>query len=221
MLDLSRVFDAPWKIWNELWRWIAYPRVRLLFAMNGIAWGNGWRIHGVPIIQKHRRSQMSFGPGLGLRSSVRSNPLGPNHPVVLSTWQAGATLQIGANFAMTGGTICAAEEIIIKNNVIVGANTTIIDTDFHPLTPEQRIVKPSDGKTCRIVIEDDVFVGMNCLVLKGVTIGQGSVVGAGSVVTKDVPSRVIVAGDPAQILRELSSRQDEFWHRRNLVGRPS
>jgi hypothetical protein len=170
MLDLSRVFDAPWKIWNELWRWIAYPRVRLLFAMNGIAWGNGWRIHGVPIIQKHRRSQMSFGPGLGLRSSVRSNPLGPNHPVVLSTWQAGATLQIGANFAMTGGTICAAEEII-KNNVIVSEH----DHYRHRLSspnPEQRIVKPSDGKTCRIVIEDDVFVGMNCLVLKGVTIGQ-------------------------------------------------
>jgi acetyltransferase-like isoleucine patch superfamily enzyme len=199
----SRAFDTPWKIENELWRWIAYPRVRLLFAMNGIPWGSGWHIHGVPIIQKHRHSQMSFGPGLGLRSSVRSNPLGPNHPVVITTWQAGAVLEIGANFAMTGGTICAAERIIIKNNVAVGANTTIIDTDFHPLDPEQRKLKQSGGRVAAVNIEDDVFIGMNCLVLKGVTIGRGSIIGAGSVVTQDVPPCVIVAGNPARIVREL------------------
>jgi acetyltransferase-like isoleucine patch superfamily enzyme len=198
----SRAFDTPWKIENELWRWIVYPRVRLLFALNGIIWGSGWRIHGVPIIQKHRHSQMSFGPGLGLRSSVRSNPLGPNHPVVITTWQTGAVLEIGANFAMTGGTICAAERIIIKNNVVVGANTIITDTDFHPLDPKQRGLKPSDGRVAAVNIEDDVFIGMNCLVLKGVTIGRGSVVGAGSVVTKDAPPGVVVAGNPAKIVRE-------------------
>lgn len=199
----SRAFDTPWKIGNELWRWLAYPRVRLLFAMNGIAWGSDWRIHGVPIIQKHRHSRMSFGPGLGLRSSVRSNPLGPNHPVVLNTWQAGAVLEIGANFVMTGGTICAAERIIIKNHVAVGANTIIIDTDFHPLHPEARRLHPQEAQTAPVLIGDSVFIGMNCLILKGVTIGQGSVVGAGSVVTQDVPPYVIVAGNPARIVREL------------------
>jgi acetyltransferase-like isoleucine patch superfamily enzyme len=199
----QQAFDTPWKISNELWRWIAYPRVRLLFAVNGIPWGSGWRIHGVPIIQKHRHSHMSFGPGLGLRSSVRSNPLGSNHPVVMATWQAGAVLKIGANFAMTGGTICAAEEIIIKNNVTVGANTTIVDTDFHPLDPEQRKLTLSGGGVAAVHIEDDVFVGMNCLVLKGVTVGRGSVIGAGSVVTQDVPPSVIVAGNPARVVREL------------------
>jgi acetyltransferase-like isoleucine patch superfamily enzyme len=200
---VSQVRDTPWKIWNEIWRWIAYPRVRLLFALNGIAWGSGWRVHGVPIIQKHRHSQMIFGPGLGLRSSVRSNPLGPNHPVVLTTWQAGAVLEIGANFAMTGGTICATKRIIIKNNVTVGANTTIADTDFHPLHPEVRRLHPQEAQTAPILIEDSVFIGTNCLILKGVTIGQGSVVGAGSVVTKDVPPNVIAAGNPARIVREL------------------
>lgn len=191
---------------------LVYPWVRLLFAMNGIPWGRSWRFHGAPIIQKHRHSRMSFGPGLGLRSSVRANPLAPNHPVVLTTWQEGAHLEIGANFAMTGGTICAAEGIIIGNNVAVGANTTITDTDFHAVDSKQRRLESFGGSTSAIVIEDDVFIGMNCLVLKGVRIGQGSVIGAGSVVTTDVPPHVIVAGNPARVVRELSPRNSPSHH---------
>lgn len=199
----SQALDTPWKVWNELLRWLVYPRVRLLFAMNGISWGRGWRFHGVPIIQKHRRSWMTFGPGLGLRSSARSNPLAPNHPVVLCTWRAGSCLEVGSNFAMTGGILCAAERITIGDNVVVGANTSIVDTDFHPLDREKRRDQPSGGQTAPVVIGDDVFVGMNCLILKGVTIGDGSVVGAGSVVTRSVPQDVVVAGNPARIIREL------------------
>ena len=131
-----RTLDTPWKIWNELWRWLAYPRVRLIFAWSGISWGESWRFYGVPIIQKHRRSRMSFGPGLQLRSSVRSNPGGAYHPVILATWQEKACLEAGANFAMSGGTLCATESIVIGNNVVVGINSTIIDSDFHPLTPD-------------------------------------------------------------------------------------
>lgn len=197
------VLDTPWKLLNQLSRWLTYPRVRLLFAINGIPWERGWRFYGVPIVQKHRRSHMQFGPGLQLRSSIRSNPLGPNRPVMLTTWQAGAILHIGTNFAMTGGTICAAERILIGDNVAVGANTTIIDTDFHPLDAEERELRPDNGRTAPIIIEDDVFIGLNCSILKGVTLGRGSVVGAGSVVTRDVPAGVIVAGNPAAIIREL------------------
>lgn len=174
-------------------------------AFYGVTWKRDWRFYGAPIIQKHRRSHMSFGPGLHLRSSVRSNPLGPNHPVVLATWKEGSCLEVGANFAMTGGTLCAAERIVIGNNVIVGANTTVVDTDFHPLTPEGRRLDGAAGRSAPIMIEDDVFIGMNCLVLKGVTIGRGSVIGAGSVVANDVPAGVIVAGNPARLVRALNS----------------
>lgn len=200
---MQHVFDTPWKIWNEGWRWLVYPWLRILFFLKGMPWGQGWRFYGAPIIQKHRRSQMRFGSGLQLRSTVRSNPLGPNRPAILATWQAGAVLEIGSNFAMTGGTICAAERILIGNNVTVGANSTIIDTNFHPLDFEHRNRFSSDGETALVIIEDNVFIGMNCLVLKGVRIGQGSVIGAGSVVTQDVPSGVIAAGNPARVIREL------------------
>jgi acetyltransferase-like isoleucine patch superfamily enzyme len=146
---------------------------------------------------------MSFGPGLQMRSSPRSNPLSPSHPVILATWQSGSQLEVGANFAMTGGVLCAAERIIIGNHVSVGANTTIIDTDFHPLSAIERRIDPTQGKTAEVIIEDDVFIGMNCLVLKGVTIGHGSVVGAGSVVTRDVLPCTIVVGNPASFVREV------------------
>lgn len=200
---MNDALNTPWKIWNRLLLLAVYPYVRALFAVNGIAWGKGWQLFGVPIIQKHRQSRMHFGPGFSLRSTTRSNPLGPNHPVILCTWQAGAVLEIGEYFGMTGGVLCAAERITIGNHVNIGANSTIIDTDFHPLDAQQRRISPQSAQTAPIVIEDDVFVGMNCLILKGVTIGQGSVIGAGSVVSKDVPPGVIAAGNPARVIRTL------------------
>jgi acetyltransferase-like isoleucine patch superfamily enzyme len=200
---MLKSLDTPWKIRNEVYRWLALPAVRLLFAYYSIGWDRSWRIYGIPIIQKHRQSQMRFGNGLHLRSSVRSNPLGSNHPVILSTWRRGASLHIGDYFAMTGGTICSAECITIGDHVALGANSVVIDTDFHPLTTEARRIDSSAGKTAPVVIENEVFIGMNCLILKGVTIGQGSVVGANSVVTRDVPPGYIVAGNPARVIRQL------------------
>lgn len=202
MSKLIEVVNTPWKISNLMCSWISYVPTRLVFALNGVAWGIKWHFYGVPVVQKHRRSVMRFGSNLQLRSFVRSNPLGPNHPVFLCTWNPGAILEIGDDFAMTGGSICAAERITIGTNVAVGANCTIIDTDFHPMNPEFRRQHPQQSNTAPILIEDDVFVGMNCLILKGVTIGHGSVIGAGSVVTKNLPPCVIAAGNPARVIRE-------------------
>jgi acetyltransferase-like isoleucine patch superfamily enzyme len=93
--------------------------------------------------------------------------------------------------------------VVLGDRVLIGANVTLADTDFHPLTPEGRAADINAGKHAPIHISDDVFVGMNSLILKGVTIGQGSVVGAGSVVTRDVPARTIVAGNPARIVSDV------------------
>jgi acetyltransferase-like isoleucine patch superfamily enzyme len=195
--------NTPWKVFNLIGSWVTHPQARIIFALNRIAWGKGWRFYGLPIIQKHRHSTMRFGQALQLRSQKRSNPLGINHPVILATLQENACLEIGENFGMTGGSICVAERVSIGNRVALGANSTIADTDFHPLDPEIRRQSPQQAKTAPVFIEDDVFVGMNSVILKGVRIGHGSVIGAGSVVTKDVPPQVIVAGNPARIIREI------------------
>jgi acetyltransferase-like isoleucine patch superfamily enzyme len=104
---------------------------------------------------------------------------------------------------MTGGSLCAAQKIIIGDRVIIGANSTIIDTDFHPLQGDNRRTHPQEAATAPVIIEDDVFIGMNCLILKGITLGKGCVVGAGSVVTRDVPPEMIVGGNPAKVIGKV------------------
>ena len=198
--------DTPWKAVNEVERLLLLPIAWINFAAAGVRWGKSWKLYGLPIIQRHRRSTLTIGARLNLRSTARSNPLGPNRPVILSTRRPNAILTIGDDFGMTGGAIVCEERITIGNRVTIGANAIIADTDFHPLDPQTRYQNPLDGATSPVVIEDDVFIGMQALVLKGVKIGMGSVVGAGSVVTSDIPAGVIAAGNPAKVIRELLPR---------------
>ncbi len=203
MNRLDDALNTPWKMRNEVFRLLTYPWVRLFFATHGIAWGQGWKIYGTPIIMRHRQSDISLGSGLNLRSSRYSNPLSPNHPVVLCTWRAGACLTIGSDFAITGGGLVAAVSITVGDRVNIGANSIVTDTDFHPLHPARRQVEPAIGACAPVIIEDDVFVGMDCLILKGVTIGRGSVIGAGAVVAASVPPYSIAVGNPARVIRQL------------------
>jgi len=91
---ITSLLNTPWKYSNEISRLLLLPYVRLTIMLSGINWGQDWRFHSIPIIQKHRQSVMRFGRGLGLRSDAHANPLGPNHPVILCIWQAGAVLEI-------------------------------------------------------------------------------------------------------------------------------
>ncbi len=198
---LRQARDMPWKASNELRRWLILPMA--WWRLRGLTIDGGWRCYGLPIIQRHRHSEIRVGRRLALRSSAASNPLGPNRPVIISTRRAGASITIGDDFGMTGGSLVCERRISIGDRVWVGANAIITDTDFHPLDPEQRRTQPSAANTAPVTIADDVFVGMNALVLKGVTIGAGSVLAAGCVVVRDVPPRSVVAGNPARVVREL------------------
>jgi len=89
---------------------------------------------------------------------------------------------------------------------MLGANVTIADTDFHALEPRGRRFNknPEAIGSAPVRIQDNVFVGTGAYILKGVTIGANSVVGAGSVVTSSIPADVIAAGNPARVIRRLS-----------------
>ena len=109
----------------------------------------------------------------------------------------------------------SAASLSIGNRVLIGHNSSIFDCDTHPLNARERhrqyveiITKGHppeiDLREQPVTIEDDVWIGCNVVILKGVTIGRAAVIGAGSVVTHDVPPHVVVAGNPARVVRELS-----------------
>lgn len=198
-IAFQMTLDTPWKARNEILRMFIKPLA--WWRLHSIEIGRGWMCYGLPIIQKHRRSTIRIGQRMSLRSTPASNPLGPNHPVIISTRRANTSIIIGDDFGMTGGSLVVDEALSIGHRVWIGANSIICDTDFHPLDPVLRQQNPLHANTAPIRIEDDVFIGMNVLILKGVNIGARSVIGAGSVVTRDIPADVIAAGNPAQVIR--------------------
>ena len=198
---LRQARDMPWKAQNELWRWLIMPLA--WWRLRGLRIGAGWRCYGLPIIQMHRQSQICIGRRLELRSSAASNPLGPNRPVIISTRGPHARITIGDDFGMTGGSLVCDQRISIGSRVWIGANAIITDTDFHPLDAERRRSHPLAANSAPVIIEDDVFIGMNALVLKGLSIGARSVVAAGCVVTRDVPPGSVVAGNPGRVVRTV------------------
>lgn len=137
-----------------------------------------------------------------LLSDFFSNLLGMHQPCILVA-RDGGVLTIGAGTCMSGTTIYAAERITIGSHVLIGVNTKIVDNDFHPLHADLRFpMKREDIVRRPVEIGDDCFIGTGCIILKGTKIGKNCVVGAGSVVSGSFPDNVIIAGNPAKIIRE-------------------
>lgn len=115
-----------------------------------------------------------------------------------------ANLTVGNNTGFNGILIYCQESITIGNNVNVGGGTRIFDTDHHPIDwQERRLNKRDKIKHAPIVIEDDVFIGAGCYIMKGVTIGEKSIIAAGSVVTKSIPKMEVWGGNPARFIKKL------------------
>jgi acetyltransferase-like isoleucine patch superfamily enzyme len=168
----------------------------------GVDLGEGCRFCGLPDIRRMPDSVIRIGARCEFRSAPWSNQVGLNRPCSISTLRENALIEIGHDSGFSGAVIGAAERIVIGSHVLVGGNCTITDTDWHALTHERRKTEP--GNCAPVVIEDEVFLSMNVIVLKGVTIGAGTVVAAGSVVSKSLPGGVIAGGAPARVLRELA-----------------
>jgi len=117
---------------------------------------------------------------------------------------AGSLIEIGDNTWINNNFVAIAEHTAIKTgkNVLVGTNVEIYDSDFHGI--ERQLRRISDPAWARsVTICDDVFIGSNVKILKGVTIGQGSVIANGSIVTKSIPMNVIAGGIPAKVFRQI------------------
>jgi acetyltransferase-like isoleucine patch superfamily enzyme len=138
-----------------------------------------------------------------MNSGDEFNVIGRQQKCIL--WVEG-NLQIGNNVGLSATAIICQLGITIGNNVKIGGNTVIYDTDFHSLNAEDRRHSDADRKSTRrakVVIEDDVFIGAHTTILKGVTIGKRSIIGAASVVSKSIPPNEIWAGNPAAYIKDV------------------
>lgn len=175
------------------------------FKHAGIKFGNGLRVRGHIQLQVHKGGIAKMGKNAVINSGNMSNPMGRN---ICSSIRVhdGATLSIGDNFGMSSGCLWVSMGITIGNNVKVGALTIITDTDAHSINPVYRASSKTDfadANKAPILIKDNAFIGANCFVCKGVTIGENSIVGACSVVTKSIPDNEIWGGNPARFIKKL------------------
>lgn len=168
---------------------------------DGINLGQNCKFYGFPKFTKNRKSNIFIGENCTFRSSATSNLIGINHPCIISAIGGqSSSIIIGSGSGFSGSTIGAFYKIEIGKNVKCGANTLITDGDWHDDDPRSSPPK-------QIKIEDNVWLGVNVVVLKGVHIGRNTFIGANSVVTRDIPENVLAAGNPCRIIRPLSENE--------------
>ena len=123
----------------------------------------------------------------------------------------GYNIEIGDNFfANYNLIILDVAKVVIGSNVMMGPNVAIY-TASHPIHPEARKTGFESGHS--ITIGDNVWIGGNACVLAGVSIGDNTVIAAGSVVTKDIPSNVVAAGNPCRVIREITGEDRNYYYR--------
>jgi maltose O-acetyltransferase len=129
-------------------------------------------------------------------------PMSGDGRILLQARERATDITIGLNTSFSNNvSMIARESISIGNDFLCGDGVRIMDSDFHEVAPEQRLI--GKGKTSSIVIGNNVWLGSGVMILKGVIIGDHSIVASGSVVTKNVPGRVIVGGIPSQVIRQI------------------
>ena len=148
------------------------------------------------------RGKGNVGFGSNVNLGVINSPFFYNTYAYIEARNEDAIILFGNNININNSFTAVAEKsITIKDNVLIGYNCSIIDSDFHNLDPTKR--NNSNQKAACVIISKNVFIGNNVSILKGVTIGENTVVAANAVVTKSFPANIIIGGNPAKIIREL------------------
>ncbi len=194
----SKLRNKRLKIYSFISSKICY----LIFFLKKIKLGNKCTFYGIPILNRAYNSKITIGSKCTFRSDKSSNLIGLNRKCIISTFGEGTKISIGNNVGFSGTVIGAANSITIGDNVLSGANVLITDFDWHPINPKKR--HTNEGvKNAPVIIGNNVWLGINSVILKGVTIGDNSVIGANSLVVKNIPANVIAGGNPCKVIKEL------------------
>jgi|SRR5665647_1246380 len=188
-------------------QWITFLYNYIIFKYNKISYSQFPNIYGrVKIICK---GNLKIGGGVIFNSGKHYNPIGGDTILRLYIINKNARLTIGNNVGISNSTIFCSNSITIEDNVLIGGSCKLYDTDFHSIDLISRVtafnqqIQDKEAKTSPIIIKKGAWIGGHCIILKGITIGSNSIIGAGSVVSKDIPDNEIWAGNPIRCLRKL------------------
>jgi acetyltransferase-like isoleucine patch superfamily enzyme len=175
---------------------------RRSLARQGVELGEHVILHGRPLVSLAPGSTIRLGDRAVLTSRSTHTALGVSHPVVLRALLPGARIDIGEDVGISGGSICAALGVFVGAGTLVGADVTIVDTDFHPIRSADRrhAPIPDPRPDDAVHIGRNVFIGTGAILLKGSKVGDGAVVGAHAVVSGTVSPGSVVAGNPARVI---------------------
>ena len=184
--------------------------------LSGLKYNSTWFVQGRPRVIKRKwydrllrglkGGKIIIGNDFKCNNTITSNSIGLIQPCVFNISMESAVIKIGNNVGISGATINAALSVEIEDNVSIGSGCLITDTDSHPLDYEARI-QDDNTKTLAspIVLKEGCFIGARSIILKGVTIGEHSIIGAGSVVTKPIPANCIACGNPARVVKSINN----------------
>lgn len=149
------------------------------------------------------RGQLEFGRNVKINSSNWSNPVGAANNTSFHVAPQ-ATIKIGSNVGISNSVFYSWTSITIEDDVMIGGGCQLYDTDFHSIRYEDR-VKSGDNKVKSrpVVVKQGAFIGACTIILKGVTIGERSVVAAGSVVVKNIPPDEVWGGNPCRFIKKI------------------
>lgn len=185
-------------------------RLRLKAALLGIELGPNVSAHGPVGLMRWPGSRIAIADGVHFISSWRrATAAALAHPVRLRTFGPKAEILLGEGCELSGSSItCRSTSITLGKQVLLAPNVVIVDSDFHaPWPAETRSSKPGMERDKPVTIGDYAWIGMNSIILKGVSIGRGAIIGAGSVVTRDIPDNALACGVPAKVVRVVSDEE--------------
>lgn len=166
------------------------------------------QVNGRLFVRRAPNSRIVAHSGVVLHGRMRNNPIIGLERTSLSTLDAGALIEIHEGCGLSSVTIACSKRVTIGKNTYIGADSLIVDTDFHTPLPGGKWSDDRLATAKAVTIGESCFIGARVTILKGVTIGDGAVIAANSMVTRDVPARHLAMGNPAQI-RPLN---DEWIH---------